>query len=436
MGDNSLNIAVVGAGPAGLTAAYLLQRRHQVTVFEKAPQAGGHCFTWTIPGGPDKGLLLDLGFLGFRLRENPNFVRLLQLLEVPTASSEWSFAFFDEKTRYQYALTGWPGYFTRLHQWASPAFLEFLRERAWFHSRIHRDLERGRLEGAVLGAYLRENRYSPGFLRDYVLPLGASIWGLSVKAMEDMPAGLFADRLPAHLPHQRHQWRRIEKGSSRFITALLNKLKFRVKVAEPVEGIKRKFPIHFPGETADHEADPKGQVILRGRDGKESVFDKVVLACHADEALGLLHEPTEDEQRLLSPWRYQKNHVLLHTDDEILPPSRRSWAAWNYIREIETTKSEPVAVTGHLNRLMGLTCREQYFITLNRVRPIPEKHALKEAYFTHPVPTLEALRTRSELEGLNGRNHTYFCGSYFGQGALEDAVRSALQVGRLFGIEL
>jgi predicted NAD/FAD-binding protein len=436
MGDNSLNIAVVGAGPAGLTAAYLLQRRHQVTVFEKAPQTGGHCFTWALPGGPDKGLALDLGFLGFRIKDNPNFMRLLQVLEVPTAASEWSFAFFDEKTRYQYALTGWPGFFARLHHWISPFSLEFLRERAWFHSKIARDLRKGRLEGVTLGSYLRENRPAPRFLSDYLLPLGASIWSLSVKAMEEIPADLFAIRLPAYSPHQRHHWSRLRDGSAGFINALQEKLKIKPRVGEAVEEIKRKFPIQFPGETPSPQADSKGQVTLKTRDGKESVFDKVVLACHADEALGLLHEPTEDEQRLLSPWRYQKNHVLLHTDDEILPPSHHSWAAWNYGREIETTKSEPVAVTGHLNRLMGLTCREQYFVTLNRIRPIPQKDALKEAYFTQLVPTLESARLRSELENINGHHHTFFCGSYFGVGTLEDAVRSALQVGRLFGIEL
>lgn len=436
MGDNSLNIAVVGAGPAGLTAAYLLQRRHQVTVFEKAPQTGGHCFTWVLPGGPDKGLALDLGFLGFRIKDNPNFMRLLQALEVQTAASEWSFAFFDEKTRYQYALTGWPGFFGRPHHWIKPSSLEFLRERAWFHSKIARDLRKGKLEGVTLGSYLRENRPSPGFLNDHLLPLGASIWSLSVKAMEDLPADLFAERLPAYFPNQRHHWSRLREGSAGFINALQEKLKIKPRVGEAVEEIKRKFPIQFPGETPDPQAAAKGQVTLKTRDGKENVFDKVVLACHADEALGILHEPTEDEQRLLSPWRYQKNHVLLHTDDEILPPSRHSWAAWNYIREIETTKSEPVALTGHLNRLMGLTCREQYFVTLNRVRPIPQKDALKEAYFTQLVPSHETARLRPELENLNGLHHTYFCGSYFGVGTLEDAVRSALQVGRLFGIEL
>lgn len=436
MGENSLNIAVVGAGPAGLTAAYLLQRRHQVTVFEKAPQAGGHSFTWVLPGGPDKGLALDLGFLGFRIKENPTFLKLLQILEIPTAASEWSFAFWDEKTRFQYALTGWPGYFTHIHQWASPAFLEFLRERAWFHSRINRDFQRGRLQGKTLGAYLQEVGQSQNFLRDYLLPLGAAIWSLSVKAMDEMPADLFAARLPAHLPNQRYHWSRVQGGSSRFITALQDKLRIKVRLGEPVEEIRRKFPIHFPGETPNPEADDRDQVSIRTRDGKVIVFDKVVMACHADEALALLTEPTEDEQRLLSQWRYQKNHVLLHTDVEIMPSSPGSWAVWNYCRELETTNSEPVAVTGHLNRLMGLSCREQYFITLNRIRPIPEKHALKEAYFTHPIPTQDALKTQPELARINGFHHTFFCGSYFGKGTHEDAIRSAVEVGRFFGLEL
>jgi predicted NAD/FAD-binding protein len=431
MGDNSLNIAIVGAGAAGLTAAYLLKRRHQVTLFEKAPQAGGYLSTWTLTGGPDKGLPFDMGFTVFKDRDNPTLMRLLERLEVPLLPAEWSFGFWDEKSRFQYALTGWQGLLSQLNH-LSPAFLFLLRERASFNGRLHKDHLAGRLEGRSLGDYLKSRNYSPHFIQNYLLPLGAAIWSVSVKELLEFPANFLAIFLPSYLPNQRTHWKRIEGGSQTLVKALLNNLSFRVRTGEVVEEIKRK----TASPSMEGAAPDRGQVVLRTREGKEETFDKVVLACHADEALALLVEPDEEEFQLLSPWRYQKNHALLHTDADILPPAERVWAGFNYCRERETTKAEPVAITCHLNRVLGLDRREQYFLTLNRIRPIPEKHILKEAYFAHPVFTLEALQTQPRLAEMNGKRHTYFCGSYFGHGFLEDAIRSALEVGRCFGIEL
>lgn len=436
MAEKTQTIAIVGAGAAGLTAAYLLQKRYDVTVFEKAAQAGGYAQTWTLPGGPDKGLSLELGLVAFCERNEPTFVRLLDQLGVARRPTEWSFAFWDEKTDLRYALEGWPGLFTQWRAWGDPRFITILRERARFHSRLQRDHQAGRLGDTTLGAYLVEGRYSPVFLQDHLAPFVAVLWSISVKEVLDLPAALLARHLSAYLPHQRHQWSRVEGGSQAYIKALLAKLRVPVRSGEAVEEVKRRIP---PAEAeipfTDTEA-LRSRVVLRTRDGKEQAFDKVVLACHADEALALLADPSEDEQRLLSLWRYQKNHVMVHTDAEIMPTSLRSWAVWNYCRERETTKAEPLAATCDLNRALGLGTRERYFLTLNRIRPVPAHHILKEAYFTHPVPSLEAVRTQGELRDLNGRRLTYYCGGYFGDGFHEDAVRSGMEVARALGVEL
>jgi predicted NAD/FAD-binding protein len=204
-------------------------------------------------------------------------------------------------------------------------------------------------------------------------------------------------------------------------------VRFRVK--ETVEEIKRLPAKEGSPETGD-------RVLLRTREGKEETFDRVVLAGHADESLALLADPSDDESRLLSPWHYQKNQATLHTDPDVMPPLKRAWACWNYVRERDVTRSGPVSLTYHANRLQGLTTPTQYFVTFNRIRPIPQHHILKEIFFTHPTFTRESLNTQEELPNLNGVNNTYFCGSYFGNGFHEDAVKSGVAVAKSFGMDL
>ena len=165
-------------------------------------------------------------------------------------------------------------------------------------------------------------------------------------------------------------------------------------------------------------------------------FDEVVFACHGDQVLPLLADPSEDESRLLSRWRYQKNHATLHTDTDITPPLKRAWATWTYIRERDATRSLPVCLTYNVNRLQGLDTPTSYFVTFNRVRPIPQHHIVKEIFYTHPTFTPEALETQKDLPSLNGVNNTYFCGSYFGNGFHEAAVQSGVAVAKYFGMDL
>ena len=423
MEDQPLKIAVVGTGVAGLTAAYLLQRRHQVTLFEKSPQVGGHTQTIVIPSGPEKWTPIDAGFTYLNDLNYPLFHRLLEKLQIPTRPSRLSFAFWDEKSGFHYALTGLNGVFAQRSNLWNASFFGMLREKSRFKNRAAKDLFAGALEGATLGDYLIDRNFSKTFIEDYLLPLGASLWTLSVREMRDFPAAAFIHRLELNgLLGGGHkvQWQTVAEGSHSYVRALIKAIAGRIRVKEGIEELVRK------GE----------QVLLRTQGGKEEPFDKVVLACHADEALSLFPEPTEDESRLLSPWRYQKNFATLHTDTDMMPPHRRAWACWNYIRERESTASEPLPLTCHMNAIQGLDNKDQYFVTFNRVRPIPEKYVLKEMYFTNPIFTREALSTQAELPKLNGVGNTYYCGSYFGLGSHEDAVKSAVAVAQCFGMDL
>jgi predicted NAD/FAD-binding protein len=422
MDDKRFNIAIIGTGAAGLTAGYILQREHLVTFFEKNAYVGGHSNTVVIPNGPDKGTPVDTGFMVLNDRTYPTFRRLLQQLRVPVRNSDATFGYWDEKSGLQYAGTGLNGLFAQRANLWSPAFWLMLRERGWFKARARKDLARGKLEPLTLGEYLREGNYSKLFIDDYLVPLGSSHWSTSVREMMDFPMETFAryfEKLGLLGFAGKPQWQTVVEGSQSYVQSILKTLKTKVRTGEAVEEVKRN----------------AGGVVLRTREGKEESFDKVVMACHADEALALLAEPTEDERRLLSSWSYQKNFTVLHTDRDVMPPLERAWASWNYTRERETTQAQPASVTYHVNRLQGLQTREQYFVTLNRVRPIPERHVVKEIYYTHPTFTRAAVESQKELPKLNGENHTYYCGSYFGYGFHEDAVKSALDVAWHFGMD-
>jgi len=423
MEDKTHKIAVIGTGVAGLTAAYLLQRLGGLTLFEKSPAAGGHATTVTLENGPDKGMTVDMGLSLFTERGSPALQRLLTRLGVTLKDTQLSFGYHDERTRLQYAGTGLNGLFAQRGNFFKPSFWGMGARMNGFFARARRDFRGGRLSGKTLGEYLEALGVPQDFIRHHLFPLGAAFWLSSPKEMAEIPAetfvSFFAENGLEGFRSPQRLWM-VEGGTQTLVRALLKGFKGRVKTSCGVESVERR------AEGA----------LVRTRDGQEYAFDKVVLAVHADEVLSMLPEPTEEEARLFSPWRYSKNFAVLHTDTDVMPPLRRSWASWTYFREMDATLQEPCSVTWHVNRLQGLHIRDQYFVTFNRVRPIPIHHVLKEMYFTHPILTRESVGTQKDLSRLNQEGPLYFCGSYFGKGFHEDAVLSALAVGRCFGQEL
>jgi len=218
----------------------------------------------------------------------------------------------------------------------------------------------------------------------------------------------------------RPQWQTVSGGSHTYIRAFLEKFQGRVLISEPVAGIRR-------GENG---------VTIKTSDGKTEQFERVILATHADQALGLLEDATPEEKSLLGAWSYQKNHTVLHTDTSFLPSLKKARASWNYRRTVDTGPNAPVSVTYWMNCLQGLKTLENYCVTLNPNRPIANNKILQEMEFEHPIYTFQSVATQPEFPNLNGKNNTYFCGSYFGYGFHEDAVKSGVEVARHFGLEL
>jgi predicted NAD/FAD-binding protein len=219
---------------------------------------------------------------------------------------------------------------------------------------------------------------------------------------------------------ERPRWQTVVGGSHSYVKAFLKQFKGNVRTNAAVRSVAR--------------TDRGVSVTVEGEGSLD--FDKVVIACHGDEAFGLLADPTPLEKDLLEPWKYQLNTGYLHSDEAILPPNRRAWASWNYVRAKHSAPTDPIQLTYHMNRLQGFTCPADYFVSLNVKRPVRPERIHEELSYTHPIFTNSSLATQGRLRELSGQNHTYYCGSYHGYGFHEDAVRSAVEVGRRFGIDL
>ncbi|GAB4443238.1 MAG: FAD-dependent oxidoreductase [Anaerolineae bacterium] len=422
-------IAVIGGGVAGIVSAYILSREHDVTLIEANDYVGGHTNTITIPNGPDEGTPVDTGFIVLNDKNYPNFRKFLGQLGVETRKSEMSFSFFCRDSGLAYSSHFPNGLFAQRRNLFNPEFLQMLRDIVRFNKEATADLRGGRLNGHTLGEYLAENNYSTPYIEQHLAPCAAAIWSTPASEVLEFPVESFLRFYDNHGLLQlsrRPQWFTVAGGSQSYVRAFLKEFPGTVLINSPVQAVSR--------------AANSVQVMLKGR--SPLIFDKVVIAAHADQALRMLADPSPEERRLLGPWRYHKNHTVLHTHSDTMSPNRRVWSSWNYIRAggeqqaAVKTIDRPVSVAYYMNRLQGLQTQREYFVSLNDPDPIPDEQIITEIMYTHPHYSFESLATQRELPLLNGPRNTYFCGSYFGFGFHEDAVRSAVQVGQAFGLEL
>lgn len=416
-------IAVVGCGVAGLTAAWLLQRKHEVHLFEKNDYAGGHTRTLKVPNGPDAGTAVDTGFIVMNHRNYPNFTTMLRQLDVALEDSSMTFSFYDNETNYGYSGNSAASLFPSLGYFFKPKHLAFVRDLYRFAKVGFHDLNSGFLEGKKLGEYCDERGFGGAFLQNYLYPMGAAIWSSPITEMREFPAQPYLHFLENHgllRLTNRPQWRVVKGGSRTYVRAILKTFDNEPNLNAAPDRIDR---------TADG-------VILHMSDGRALEFDQVVIGAHADEALKLLADPSKHEQANLGSWRYQPNDVILHTDERQLPPSPKLWSSWNFVREAGHAQNRPVAVSYYMNRLQNLEKERNYIVTLNPSKPIPEDQVINSTTLTHPLYSFESMASQPKLREMNGMRNTWFCGSYFGYGFHEDAVKSAVEIAQGFGIEL
>ena len=406
-----MKIAVIGAGVAGLVAAHRLSAQHEVTVFERNTYLGGHTNTVVIGEGPDAGTAVDTGFIVYNHRTYPNFVELLTELGVDGRDSDMSYGYHDTESGLQWGGHDLGTLFAQRSNLVNPSFLRMVIDMARFNQGGQAALANGSAAGLSLSAYCRRQGFSPYFERHYLQSLGAALWSTHPEEIADFPAEAYLRFFSNHgllSITDRPRWLTVKGGSHAYVKAIRARFKGHVHLSTPVEGVRR---------------DASGVDVRAG--GSTHRFDAVVLAGHADQTLALLDDPSDEERALLSPWRYAKNETVLHTDTSILPPNRRVWSSWNSVRRPEGA-DEGVFVTYDMNRLQGLETRGHYLVTLNGTRALRDDRVIASFTYHHPGYTVASLATQARLPSLNGRRSTWFCGSYFGNGFHEDAVRSAV----------
>lgn len=421
MSENRGRIAVIGAGAAGIAAAYLLDQHYEVTLFEKKQRLGGHTNTIEIESGPDKGVRVDTGFIVLNDRNYPTLHRFLQRLGIYVRNSDMSFSFSCDVSGFRYGSSSLKALFPEYRYIFDFGYLKFLNEVWRFWKAARADLNRGALKDVSVGQYLKRLQFSERFFNDYLAPFAAAIWSAPAESLRDFPAETLVRFFHNHgmlTYNEQPQWQTVIGGSSSYLEAFKKDFKGTILLNSRIIHVRRA----------------ENSIYISEEQAGQIEFDYVVIATHADEALKLLFDPSPIEKQVLGAWKYNRNHTVLHTDRSFLPADRTIWSSWNYRRERGEFGDRPISVTYYMNKLQGLAAENDYCVTLNPRKP-PEG-IIYEVTYCHPIYDLEALQSQNRLHEINGKRRTWFCGSYFGYGFHEDAIKSGVTVASAFKIEL
>ena len=406
-----MKVAVIGTGVAGLTTAAGLADRHELTVFEAADWIGGH--TNTVDVEEDGGIVaVDTGFIVFNDWTYPNFIALLRKLGVAWQASNMSFSLQCEKTGLEYNGTSLNSLFAQRRNILRPSFLHMIWEILRFNREAPRFLAT-QDETTTLGAWLESRGFGGAFVEHYVVPMGRAIWSADEEAMLGFPARFFIDFFHRHgflSVDNRPQWQTVTGGSREYVRKLVSPFASRIRVATPVASVRRL---------------PQG-VALRTVAGETLQFDAVVFACHSDQALAMLEDPSDAEREILGAFPYAPNEAVLHTDQSLLPRRPLARAAWNY--HLRRDPGRGVALTYDMNVLQSLATRRRYLVSLNMTDAIDERCVLRTFSYSHPVYTPGAVAAQKRHAEISGPRRSFYCGAYWRYGFHEDGVVSGLRV--------
>ncbi|HSC06826.1 MAG TPA: FAD-dependent oxidoreductase [Steroidobacteraceae bacterium] len=404
-----MKIAIIGSGIAGNVIAQRLRREHDITVFEAGDHVGGHTHTHNVEQA-GRWYAVDTGFIVFNDRTYPNFIALLDELGVASQESSMSFSVRCEASGLEYNGATLNTLFTQRRNLLRPAFLGMVRDILRFN-REALDLLDDPGDELTLGELLARGRYGRAFVEHYIVPMGAAIWSTDPESMRDFPARFFVRFLHNHgmlTVNARPVWRTICGGSARYVDRLTAPFRDRIRLRTAVDWIRR-----LPGSA-----------IVKARGHEAARYDAVFLACHSDDALKLLADPSAAEREVLGAIPYQENQTVLHTDVSLLPRKRRAWAAWNY--HVVPSHRGPVALTYNMNILQRLDAPTPFLVTLNRTDAIDPARIIKRINYRHPLFTPASVAAQARQREVNGSLRTYYCGAWWRNGFHEDGVVSAL----------
>jgi predicted NAD/FAD-binding protein len=409
-----LKIAIVGTGISGLVAAHRLHREHDLTLFESGAYVGGHTNTVEVatPSGP---LAVDTGFIVFNEKTYPNFIALLCELGVAWQPSAMSFSVRDDASGLEYNGTSLDTLFAQRSNLLRPKFWRMVREILRFYREAPAVLEEAE-RGATLGEFLERGRYSSFFVDKHIVPMAAAIWSAEPRGIHDFPLRFLVQFFQNHGFLQvegRPQWLVVKGGSREYVKKITAPFAERIRVNTPVVRVERG--LFGPTVTT---RDAHGTHTER--------FDRVVLACHSDQALAMLADASPLEREIVGAFGYQRNDALLHTDTALMPQRPKAWASWNYhLTQPATALS---TVTYWMNELQSLPGDTPYFVTLNRNAAVDPAKVLRRFVYHHPIFTTGAVRAQARHGEIDGAGGVHFAGAYWGYGFHEDGVNSALAV--------
>ena len=408
-----MKIAIVGSGISGNSLAYTLSKEHDITLFEKNNRLGGHSHTHEIIS-QGKKINVDTGFIVFNKKTYPLFTKLLDELNVHYEKSDMSFSVFSKDRNFEYNGTTLNTLFSQRKNIFNYKFIKMIYEIIKFN-KVALTLLSAKTE-ISLETFLRQNNFSDYFCKNYILPMGSAIWSSNINSMLKFPAVFFVKFFNNHGMlniNDRPQWLTVTNGSKEYVEKLTASIKKNIRLNCPVKAVKRN----------------KDSVEVKSSDGTE-IFDYIFFACHSDEALKLISDPSTQEKEVLSSIPYSKNEVTLHTDESIMPKNKLTWAAWNY--NIDSTNDMPIALTYNMNILQNLKTQQTILVTLNDNGNINPEKVLKKINYDHPLFSLKSVEAQKNYGIISGVNRTGYAGAYWGNGFHEDGISSAYNAIKFF----
>ena len=406
-----MKIAVIGSGISGLSASYYFSKKYKVDLFEQDDHFGGHSYTYDIKE-ENKIIAVDLGFIVFNEQTYPNLIRFFNELNVPFEKSNMSFSVSIKDTNVEYGGSGFNAIFANKKNLLNFKFLKMINEIINFYKTAP-SLINTETSNVTLGDYLKSSKLSKYFIEYHIIPMVAAIWSMPFQKAKEMPLKLFLNFFTNHglfKLKNRPQWYTVSNRSRTYVKKVLEKISGEVFKNYKVSKILRS---------------ENNVRILIGNEYLD--YDHVILASHADQSLELLDDPSLEESEILKKFTYVSNEAYLHRDENLMPIRKSAWSSWNSI-----SKNENTCVTYWLNKLQNLNSEKNYFLTLNPVEAIDKNKIIKKIHFTHPYFNKDNVALQKDLNKLQGKKRTWFCGSYFGYGFHEDGLKSSKELFKKF----
>ena len=406
-----MKIAVVGSGISGLSSAYYLSKNHHVDLFEKENHFGGHSHTIDL-NIDTKKVAVDIGFIVFNFKTYPNLINFFNENKIEIEKSDMSFSVSLRNTMFEYCGKGLNGIFANRSNLFNPKFLRMFYDIIKFYKKC--DSSEKFNENLTLGNFLEKEKLSKEFIDYHLIPMVSAIWSMPPYEANQMPINFFLKFFQNHglfKLKNRPQWYTVSNRSRSYVQKILSKISgeyFKNYAVKKIKSSSSGIDLYYGGESDFFH------------------YDKVVIATHADQALSIIDNPTNEEKETLSKFGYRENIAYVHTDKKAMPKNKKTWSSWN--SSLKKDEANKCSITYWLNLLQNLKCDEDIFLTLNPYFEIDQSKILKKVKFTHPYFDQSALEHQRELQNLQNKRNMLFCGSYFGYGFHEDGIKSSIEM--------